>query len=60
MFSVGELSRMDEDGSLLFRCKAGRFGWLAAGFFRVFKPHLLRQGLQGFELVHAFIIEQIF
>ena len=51
---------MDEDGPLLFWCEAGRPGRLAAGFLRVFKPHLLRQRLQGFELVHEFIIEQIF
>jgi hypothetical protein len=59
---------MDEDSSLFpfskrrtsFGREAGRFRWLIARFFRVFKLHLVRKHLEGFELVHTFIIEQIF
>jgi len=60
---------MDEDRSLLFGREAGGFGGLtlrlrftplSARLFRVFELHLLRERLEGFELVHAFIIEQIF
>lgn len=51
---------MDKDRPFLLRREAGRFGRLTAGFFRVFKPHLVGKNLEGFELVHVSIIEQIF
>ena len=59
---------MDEDCSFLpfgklrasFWSETSGFRGFTAGFFRVFKPHLLRKRLEGVELVHTSIIEQIF
>jgi hypothetical protein len=60
LFAVGELGRVDENSSLFFGCEASRPRRLTARLFRLFKRHLLRERLEGFELVHASIIEQIF
>jgi hypothetical protein len=60
LFAVGKLGRVDENSSLLFGGEASRLGRLTARLFRVFKLHLLGKRLESFELVHIFIIEQVF